>query len=213
MKRRTFTLVPRNDADGLAASQTPSGAGAVTLNGALISGGVWTGNGCGQLVSITSGSNISNRTFTVTGKDVDGKATTETITGPNNTTVNGSTYFSYISGITISGAAAGAITVGFGGGAASPTFTVNTKYRNFKASVSAIVTGTIDYTVQYTTDSTLTGTWTAAGGTWFSHDDTNLVAQTVNRAGNYAYPPTATRCKVNSVTDGGTVAFTVIVPA
>jgi hypothetical protein len=212
MRRRTFTLVPRVDADGLAASQTPAGAGAVTLDGALISGGVWTGNGCGQLVAIASGSDISNRTFVVTGKDVDGKSVTETITGPNNTTVNGSTYFSYISGITISGAAAGAITIGFAGEASSPTFTVNYKYKNFKASVGGVVTGTITYTVQHTLDQVFASDWYASSGKWLDHDDTNLVGASTDKDGNYAYPPAAVRCKIPTVTDGGTVKFTVIVP-
>jgi VCBS repeat-containing protein len=213
MRRRTFRIQPSVDADGICQSQTPLAGGALTLNGALISGGKWTASVGGQLLAIASAGNDSGRTFTVTGKDVDGKAVSISITGPNATTVKSTTYFSEITGVSVDAATAGAITVGFAGEAASPTFVVNYKMQEFKTSLFCVVSGTINYTVQYTPDDVFDGSWTAVGGTWFDHDDTDLVGATASKSGNYAYPPVATRVKVNSVTSPGYVDFTVICPA
>ena len=72
-------------------------------------------------------------------------------------------------------------------------------------SLQVAVTGTVNYTVQQTLDNVFD---TALTPVWFPHPDTNLVAQTVNRQGNYAYIPTGTRILVNSGTGSGT--FTVV---
>jgi hypothetical protein len=64
-----------------------------------------------RCVSITSGSDISNRTLTINGYDIYNFPMTQAITGPNNATVTTTKAFKYISTIAISGAAAGAITV------------------------------------------------------------------------------------------------------
>ena len=71
-------------------------------------------------------------------------------------------------------------------------------------SLQVVVTGTVSYTVQQTLDNPQTVT----SPTWFDHPDTNLVAQTVNRQGNYAYVPAAVRLVVNS--GSGTARFTII---
>jgi hypothetical protein len=71
-------------------------------------------------------------------------------------------------------------------------------------SLQVVVTGTVNYTVQQTLDNP----FTTASPTWFDHPDVNLVAQIVNRQGNYAYVPAAVRLVVNS--GSGTARFTVI---
>lgn len=109
------------DADGVCQSQTPSGAGNLTINGAQASGGVASFTAARQ-ITIASSSNISNRTFTITGTDAAGNVQVETITGPNNTTVTTTGYFKTVTQIAISGAAAGALTVGMNGNAADVIF-------------------------------------------------------------------------------------------
>lgn len=69
-----------------------------------------------------------------------------------------------------------------------------------EVSLQANVTGTVNYTIQQTLDDVFDSTVTP---TWFDHPDSNLVAQTVARQGNYAYIPRAVRVKLNSGT--GTV--------
>lgn len=99
------------DADGISVSQTPSGAGNLTITGALASGGVAT-LGYGRKVTITSVGNDSSKTFTITGTDHIGNAQTESITGPNATTTTGTKNFVTVTQVAINGAAAGAVTVG-----------------------------------------------------------------------------------------------------
>ena len=101
------------DADGIAASQTPGGAGNFTLNGALTSGGTYTASSLGtRQLSFTSGSDESGDSYTVTGTLYDDSADTEVVVGPNATTVNGAKAWKTISQIATSGAATGAITIG-----------------------------------------------------------------------------------------------------
>jgi len=212
MRRKTIRVQPAVDADGLCASQTPGAAGALDLDGALIVGGAWSSS-IGQLVTITADGDESARTFTVTGTDYNGYAITEDIAGPNATTGTGAVYFYGITEISVDDATADALTVGFAGGAVSPPFTVNYKMPDFKAALGVDVSGTINWTIQYTFDDVFATAWRENTGDWDNHDDSNLVSQTVDRSGNYAYPPVATRIKVNSVTSPGYVDFTVIVPA
>ena len=72
-------------------------------------------------------------------------------------------------------------------------------------SLQVAVTGTVNYTVQQTLDNVFDTTITPV---WFPHPDANLVAQTVNRQGNYAYVPAAVRVVVNS--GSGTARLTII---
>jgi hypothetical protein len=72
-------------------------------------------------------------------------------------------------------------------------------------SLQVAVTGTANWTVQQTVDNVFDPSITPV---WFDHPDTNMVAQTVNRQGNYAYVPAATRIVLNSGT--GSARFTVL---
>lgn len=74
-----------------------------------------------------------------------------------------------------------------------------------EVSLQAVVSGTATYTIQQTLDNP-----NAAGvtPTWFDHPDTNLVAQTVNRQGNYAYIPVAIR--LSQTAGSGSVTLTVV---
>ena len=56
------------DADGICASQTPLAAGALTINGALATGGVAT-IAVPARITITSAGNDSTNTFVVVGTD------------------------------------------------------------------------------------------------------------------------------------------------
>ena len=118
------------DADGICASQTRTGAGNLTLDGALcatingnsvyapsVSGTATTADGAwARRISITSSGNDSGITFAVTGTDVDGKALSEAVTGPNATeTQTANTLvgiFKSVTKITTSASTVGNITVG-----------------------------------------------------------------------------------------------------
>lgn len=78
-------------------------------------------------------------------------------------------------------------------------------YNRPECSLQVVVTGTANYTVQQTLDDIFDPTVTP---TWFDHPDTNLVAATANKQGNYAYIPAATRLVLNS--GSGSARLTVI---
>lgn len=110
-------------ADNVCQSQTPSGAGALTLNGSLVSS-VQTGSAVAYLGSMcriyfTHAGNDSGRTLTIVGTGVDYTggvyAVKETLTGANASVVASQQLYYTITSITISGSAAGAITVGRAG--------------------------------------------------------------------------------------------------
>ena len=128
---RYFQEPSAADTDGICASQTTSAAADLTLNGALcatVNGNSIYAPALGSAVSttadaawarkigITSSGNDSGITFTVTGTDVDGKALSETITGPNAGTVyttnSTAANFKSVTKIATSGATTGNITVG-----------------------------------------------------------------------------------------------------
>ena len=74
-----------------------------------------------------------------------------------------------------------------------------------EVSLQVVVTGSATYTVQQTLDNP-----NAAGvtPTWFNHPDTNMVAQIVNRQGNYAYVPVAVR--LQQTAGSGSAVLTVV---
>jgi hypothetical protein len=121
-------------ANSICASQTPGGAVALTINGTLATTNPVAGAGgtaaagsatvrfpTPQRIYITGGSDESGKTFAVVGtlKGVGtfgpGVIVTETITGPNASTVASVNLYSNIISITSSAGTAGAITVGHSG--------------------------------------------------------------------------------------------------
>lgn len=101
--------------NAVCASQTPTGAGALTINGANASGGVYTApNSTPRHLSITTAANESAKTFTITGTDRNGAAMTYSTLGADTaTTTVYPVNFNTITSVTVSAATAGAITVGF----------------------------------------------------------------------------------------------------
>ena len=118
------------DADGICASQTRTGAGNLTLNGALtatingnsvyapsVSGTAATADGAwARKIGITSDGNDSTVTYTIYGTDVNGKALSEAVTGPNSTVVystnSTAANFKTVTRIATSASTVGNITIG-----------------------------------------------------------------------------------------------------
>ena len=91
------------------------------------------------------------------------------------------------------------------GGAVNSDPAVLDLYGRPEVSLQVVVTGTATYTVQQTLDNPLKAGETL---TWFDHPDTELVAQSANRQGNYAYIPAAVR--VRQTAGAGSVTLTVL---
>lgn len=193
-------------ANAICLSQTPGGAGALLLNGALVTGGVAILDKA-RRVLITCAGNESSRTFTIVGTAANGSSLTETITGPNTTTAQSVLDYKTVTSITISGAAAGAITVGTSGVASSPWVRFD-DFAPSNISLQCNVTGTVNYTVQTTLDdpNDPRNPVTPANVTWVDTSDTALVAATATKQSNFLFAPKFVKVTLNSGT--GSVAST-----
>lgn len=198
------------DADGIVEADTAAGAEALSIAGALASGGAWTGDYARQLV-ITSVGNDSGITFTLVGTDADGWSQTEVVTGPNATAVETTGYFATISSITTSGATADAVDVGTVDEASSRTIMLDSR-SDVAATISVDVTGTINYTVQETFDRvglaqqspTQNVTWQAI---------TAFSAKTADVTSSATMGATAIRVLVNSYSSGAELQVRVNQPS
>lgn len=99
------------DRNGIMTSSTPSGSGTLTLNGALVTDSIAILPSQRKML-IYSDNDESGDTYGITGKTAAGVAVTETLTGPNTTTVYSVNTYKTISSITISGAATGNVEIG-----------------------------------------------------------------------------------------------------
>lgn len=144
--------------NGIALSQAPVSGSPVTLNGSLVSGGVATPTYPAK-VTIGSSDNISATVFTIYGlDDTTGQRTTETITGPNNSTVTTTTIFRSVNYILATGgtytterSVVGTAAVGIGAGDWWP-LDIYTPNQVVAVSANLLGAATATYTVEYTNE-------------------------------------------------------------
>lgn len=183
-------------------AQTRGTAGALTLNGSSVVAGVAVFNAA-YAVTVTSTGNDSTRTYTVTGTNAAGNALTETITGPNATTVSTSGAFLTVTGVSVvGGGTVGTVRAGFAAPGVTAPLPLDIHGRP-DISLQVVVSGTVTWVVQQTLDNPFTTNMP----TWFDHPDPNMVTQTVNRQGNYAYVPAAVRLRITSGTGRATLTI------
>ena len=188
------------DANGICQSQTPGGAGSLTLNGALVSSGVATLNTdeAGQLVEITSVADETSRTFTITGTDGNGNTLTEVITGANAGTATGTKYFKTVTDVAVDAATTGAVEAGNSVLTASKWVPVNWREKDFKVSLMVTLGDTATYSVEHTLNNIL------ANGTDVTNrlDNDGMSALTASDDGNYFFPVNGVRCYLSAYTSG-----------
>ncbi len=195
----TATLV--DDANGIFEDQTRTGAGALTLNGVLVSGGVAYCYGSAnatpqaQKVSIEGTGNNSGISATITGTDAGGAALSETLTLANNGTATSTKYFRTITSITTSGTVTGNIEGGFlsAQGGATREFYLDRQQLPGNTSLTATLVSAGTVTAQYsmTTRDPQSASSYAGGATWQSVD--GLAGVSATTSSNLAYPAVATR--------------------
>ena len=177
MQPITVTVGPlaAASATAICASQTPS-AGALTINGSAATGGVATLD-TARRVLITCAGNESGKTFTITGTNYNGKTQTETLAGPNATTVQSVLDYKTITSVSISANAAGAVTVGTNGVASSRWVYVDS-WAFAEVNIMCDVSGTVNYTVQKTLENPNdpTNPIAAANVSWVNSKDSTLVS-------------------------------------
>lgn len=190
-------------ANNIATSQTPAGAGALTLNGSLVTGGVAVLDNPRRVLITTAD---TTHTFTITGTTPTGTLLTESFL-----VAGGSTYSSLdyktVTSITISGAATGAVTVGTNGIASTPWVRLD-EWANTQVSIQCNATGTVNYTVQSTMDDPNSpfSPVTPSAVDWVDTNDTNAVNATGVVQTNFFFSPTFARVTLNS--GSGTVTAT-----
>jgi hypothetical protein len=184
-------------ANAIALSQTPV-AGALTLNGALVVGGVAIMDTPRQVL-ITTTANETAHTFTIKGTDWANSPISEIVTGVNNATVASVLSYKTVTSLTISANATGALTIGTNGVAASPWVRLD-EWATPSVQVQCVTSGTVNYTVQQTQDDPNSATNPVApqSVTWAQCPDLNLVAQAATAQAQYTYVPTFIRVLLNS---------------
>lgn len=180
----------------ICASQTTGGAGNLTINGSLASGGVAT-LAAQQFIGITSAGNDSAVNFTVTGTDDQGRVISQTIAGPNANTVQTTLNFRTVTQIAVSAAVGVAVTVDTLGTGASQEIPLNQYVTPFNVSESIeVISGSGSWTLQYTLDNVFDGT--NGPYVWYNH--ATLVTVTANANGTIISPVSAVRLLTNSGT-------------
>lgn len=209
----TITVVlAAASSNNICTSQTPSGAGNLTINGAAASGGVATitsATGVARQVLITPAGADAGRTFTLYGTDANGDTISEAVAGANNPSTSTSVgMYKTITRIAVDAATAGAITVGTNGVGASAAIPIDYRLNPVCVGIGTVLTtGSANWTVQETFTDFYNTTPTAfAAASWISNS--GLTSKSATTDGSLLFPVVALRLLINSGT--GTVAFTVI---
>lgn len=150
--RKTLGPYAAADADGISASQTPSAAGNLLIDGALASGGIATLD-TERNVLITSAGDDSDVYFEIYGRDAENKPRRERITGANAGTVRSTHIYKYVDRIYISGAASGAVTAGTTSTNTSEWVPCDWNRNPPNTSVAVdVVSGTLTFSIEKTYD-------------------------------------------------------------
>lgn len=205
------------DADGICASQSAAGAGNLTLDGALVSGGVavLTDYGFERAVVITSAGNDSAKTFTIYGLNSSGNPIQQAVTGANAGAATSTMLFYKVTRVAVSAATASTVTVGTNGVISSRWLQLDANLTPFSVGIGVVVSGTINFTVQYTYDNIqlLTApspTAPAVPVIPTAFNLTALASKTANTDSSITAPVTAVRLVANSGTAPASASATVV---
>ena len=196
----TTTSFTTADTDGIATSQSPSAAGNLTLVSSTVT------LTPPRFVTITSAGNDTGVTFTITGTRPGGSVQTEVVTGASGGAATSTLTFETVTNIAISGASDAAVTAGYTQSGYSDWLPLDIYTPNQVTTISATVSGTVNYDIQYTNedpfDRTITQTAVAhpAAASAFTGASTTQTHSTTTLM-------RAVRYKINSGT--GTIRLTI----
>lgn len=197
MKQIVKTIGPLAAAvtNSIALTQTPTAA--FTLNGALVAGGIAT-IAAPSRITVTTAANETGKNITVVGTDASGNVISEVIAGPNIATATSVLTYKTVTSITISSAAAGAITVG-NSQSGSITLALDT-WALPMVGLQVSVSGTVNYSVQSTFDNPNDPANPVAPSAlqWLDSSDAAVVNATATKQSNFAYAPPLVRLVLNS---------------
>ncbi len=193
------------DPNGIFEDQQIGGAGDLTLDGNLVTGGVAFFDVQRQVV-LGSAGNLSTIDFTITGTDEQGRVISETIAGPSAGDVVTQLDFFTVTQVAVSAAVGTDVDGGSNGVGGSIPIPVDQYLAPTNIGLGLTVSGTVDVTVQHSFDDPFADP--SAIPVWFDNDAAELVNASTNQDGNFAFPPRMLRLLTNSGT--GTAVFTVI---
>ena len=187
-------------------------AGAVVLNGSLVTAGVATFD-TPRRVLFTTTADETAKSVTLTGTNWSGSPIGETITLVNASTVASLLDYKTLSSVVVSAALTGNLSIGTNGVAGSP-WVMCDPWALPPIGVQVSVSGIVNYTVQITYDdpNSPVSPPTVAGVNWSSTADTNLVSKTALAIGSLANIPAYVRLLLNSQTNPGYATMTVSQP-
>ena len=185
IKRYGATTTPR-DRDGISVAQNVTASTAMTMTGALTSGGTFTGvNGRAVRVGLYSGADMTagGGAVVVSGfaDFARNQAVTDTILYPNATYVLGTTYFAVITGIVPNTTIAQNLEIGTDADGTSATSSriyvpLNHRARGYRVQVA--VTGTITANCGVSCDPVLDGTVSFANASFVDLTGLDAIAST-----------------------------------
>lgn len=193
-----------------AESTTGLVSGATGATTPLTQAATSAGDSLAHQISITSTANLSGITFTLTGTDADGVTQTEAVTGPNNSTVESTSYFLTVTSIAISSTlGANTVNLGWVDEIVTPTIPLETYARG--ASCNVDISGTINYTVQGTHSNMRTRVEDGEFN-WFDISDPNIDVIDITTDVQFGlFPlPRAIRLKTNSYSTGATAKLFIV---
>lgn len=185
-------------ANNICLSQTPGGAGDLTLNGALVVSGVAVID-VARRVRVTTVSNESAKTLTIYGTGRTGATISESMTGPNATTGDTNLDFKTVTRIAVSAAFTGAVTVGTSGIASTQWYPVSrdSTPTNIGFGVSLSTGASMTYSIEHTFADVQN---TSAPFDVFVHSAVS--GETTSQNDNYAFGISAMRLTTSLYTSG-----------
>jgi len=173
-------------------------AGAVTLNGSLVSDGVATFD-TPRRVLFTTTADETTKTVTLTGTNWSGNPISETITLVNNSTVASVLDYKTLPSVVSSAALTGNLSIGTNGVAASPWVFLD-PWAQGNVAMQFDVTGTVNYTIQSTLNdpNDPTNPVASADVAWIPSNDAAAVGATASIQTNFLFAPRYARILLNS---------------
>lgn len=201
MQPITVTVGPLDAADdnGIAISQTTLGPANLTLNGALVTGGVAILDAPRRVI-ITSAGNDSGITFTVTGTTYGGHTVSEIVNGASGGAATTTVDFATVTRIRASGATSISGVIAGTNGVAGSRWVRLDGWAFPQTAIQCNASGTVNYTVQVCLDdpNSPTDPVSIPNMTWLNTNDSDAVSAIGDVYSNFDWTPTWARILLNS---------------
>ena len=199
---RTKALTAASD-NCISVSQTPAGAGNLTITGTAATAGVATLD-TQRRVILTFAADETGHTFVVYGTRQGGASIQETVAGAGIGIYATNQNFLTVTCVSISAAATGAIKVGTNGVGSMDWQSVDLMRQPINLGFQVVPTGTVNYTIE-ATNADIQNLAVGAGATAFNH--VTVAAQTVSQSAAFTDPISYFRLLINSGTGSCTLTY------